>query len=189
MTPTTSSFTFNWLVIGEHVVFAVSVVLDRHLLYIACCSDWNAKAKSFCSGTKWAHWITPESAVLYLRKRRVREENILAKSVSGITYVWRCLQWRNRRWWLHCSKPPPPIKTWTMSIRTVMYHTITLVWSFEISSQDRDITMLSWVEQCWPGALNMHESFIFYYWLHPGSAVPATDGRFVWGPVRPSRAL
>lgn len=129
MTPTTSSFTFNWLVIGEHVVFAVSVVLDRHLLYIACCSDWNAKAKSFCSGTKWAHWITPESAVLYLRKRRVREENILAKSVSGIIYVWRCLQWRNRRWWLHCSKPPPPIKTWTMSIRTVMYHTIKLVWS------------------------------------------------------------
>lgn len=72
----------NCLLIGEHVVFAVSVVLDRRLLYIAAVGEMreqNLPAQAQKKPTKLS-----KSAVLYLRKRPVREENILAEIVSGI---------------------------------------------------------------------------------------------------------
>lgn len=46
MAPTTSCFTLNWLLIGEHVIFVVSVVLDRHLLYIAAVIEMREQNRS-----------------------------------------------------------------------------------------------------------------------------------------------
>ncbi len=128
MTPTTSRFTLNWLLIGEHVVFAVSVVLDRHLLYIAAVIEMREQNLSARGQNKPTELCL--SLLCFLLEKGQRERKAFWQRVCLGSFMCEdaCSGGIGGGGGTAASLPSP-IKTWTMSIRTVMYHTIILVWS------------------------------------------------------------